>query len=272
MFNHRLTHNLSAWLIAVLFLLLHLNEPISATLSELKHCPSPRSLCNRAEASKSESLDDALGTYFADEMDTALGGDRELVWWALAGGEEGRWWWEAEGNIQIKHPNSITKRVTQLNETEVEKEQRMARDKEEYESRQEEEKRQRGRERAREQKLREQGTNWPDSQRGFCCEEGFTCTALSMDSSLVYCFSERAFLVITPEKVLLDIQTLNYVYENDTTGNLRNYEVPRREEGVRYRPTKPTPIPIEVGSTANGEFPLRLVFLGGLAIAVGYLS
>ena len=192
MFNHRPTYNSPALLIiAVLFLLLHIPTfAATTTPSEVTRCPSPRSLCNRSEASKSERLDDILETYFADELGTALGGDRELVWWTLAGGEEGRWWWEGNHNGQAKPYNWITKRGAQLNETKAEKEQRMAKDKEEYELRQEEEKRQRELERAREQKLRDESTNWPDSQRGFCCEEGFTCMALSMDSSLVYCFSE----------------------------------------------------------------------------------
>ena len=191
MFYHRLV---PVCLLAVLLLLVHIPvHTLAATIapSEIKRCPSPRSLCNRVEASKPEHLDDALEAYFADGLGTAMGGDRELVWWALAGGEEGRWWWESKIAAPAKPYITVTKRGAQLNETEEEKEQRMAKDKEEYEVRQQEERRQREMEQAREQKLKDETTNWPDSQRGFCCEEGFTCLALSVDSSLVYCFSER---------------------------------------------------------------------------------
>ena len=156
----------------------------------IKRCPSPRSLCNHAEASKSEFLDDALEAYFADASGPALRGDRELVWWALAGGAEGRWWWDYNSKTQARPYSRIIKRETQLNETEEEKEQRMAKDKEDYEVRQEEERREREREREREQRLKDEGTEWPNSQRGFCCNEGFTCVGLSMDTTLVYCFSE----------------------------------------------------------------------------------
>ncbi|KAF8420725.1 hypothetical protein EV426DRAFT_611953 [Tirmania nivea] len=275
MFNHRLTHGFPAWLIiTVVFLLLHgPTFAVIITPSDIKRCPRPRSLCNRVEASKSEGLDDALEAYFADGLGTALDGDRELVWWALAGGEEGRWWWERDSNGQFKSYNRITKRATQLNETEEEKEERMARDKEEYEARHEEERRQREIERAREQRLNDKGTRWPDSQRGFCCEEGFTCMSLGVDTSLVYCFSEGAFLVVTPEGALLDLQTLEYIYPNDTTGNLRNYEVPSREEGVRYGPTKPTPIPIEVElvNAASWNAPHRVVSTVLLALGLRYM-
>jgi len=299
MFNHCLNHSFPPSLVlAVLFLLLCVPTWAAIIMpSEIKRCPSPRSLCNRAEASKTEFLDGALETYFTNKLGPAHEGDRELVWWALAGGGEGRWWWEGSNNGQGKPYNRITKRGTQLNESKEEKEQRMAKDKAAYEAKQEEERRQREMQREREERLKDESTNWRDSERGFCCGQGFTCMGLSVDNSLVYCYSEefvnllfkpgsspeawlltvvnRTLLVLTPEKTLLDIQTLEYIYENDTTGNLRNYEVPRRAEGVHYGPTKPTPIPIptgeRLGSVANREFPCRMVSLGVLAVGVIYL-
>jgi len=50
------------------------------TPSEIKRCPSPRSLCNCAEASKTEFLDSALETYFTNKLGPAHEGGRELVW------------------------------------------------------------------------------------------------------------------------------------------------------------------------------------------------
>jgi len=197
-----------AWLSAALFLFLQIHKPTLAaiiTAPEIQRCPRPQSLCNPGEAIKSDHLDDAITTYFGDGFGNALGGDRELVWWALAGGEEGRWWWEGDSNGQTKPDKRITKRGAQLNETEEEKEQRMVKDKEEYEARKEEEKRQREIDQAREQQLKDESTNWPDSQRGFCCQEGFTCMALSVDSSLVYCFSE-GFVNISPLHLLFHPQ------------------------------------------------------------------
>ena len=69
------------------------------------------------------------------------------------------------------------------------------------------------------------------------------------------------------------MRTLDYVYDNGTAGNLRDYKVPPREEGVSYGPAKPTPVPMEVGlvNAANRDFPHRVVPLGVLAFGAGYL-
>lgn len=163
---------------------------IVQTNPELKRCPQPRSLCNRAESFDTEFLDETLENYFSDEFDTAVEGDRELIWWALAGGEEGKWWWDRSANGGANHYRRMVKRQAQLNETQEEKEDRMAKDRAEWEARQEEERRQR----EQEEKVEDATTNWPDNQRGFCCDEGFKCLALSVDKSIVYCWDDRFVL------------------------------------------------------------------------------
>lgn len=162
----------------------------------VKRCPSPRSLCNPNESVAEVFLDIVLDTYFADELGTAVGGDRELVWWALAGGDEGRWWWQA-GNGGSKISMRSVQKQGNLHKREEEQEQFEKRNnavgttEDEFEEKEEAETMQR--EAAAE--LKDEITEWPLDQRGFCCDEGFSCVTLTIDSGWVVCWSEKYVLI-----------------------------------------------------------------------------
>lgn len=84
----------------------------------------------------------------------------------------------------------------------------------------------------------------------------------------------RKFLVVTPEKVLLDIKTLDYFHENDTMGNLRDYEVPPRQESTAYSPAGPTPVleEVELANGATGDFQPGILTLGLLVFVACLLG
>ena len=138
-------------------------------------------------------LDIVLNSYFADEFDTAVGGDRELVWWALAGGDEGRWWWEAENGGARMSMRSAQKQAEFHGEEEAQG-QVEKRDVVVVGTTEEEFNEKEGAERMQREaaaQLEDENTEWPPNQRGFCCGEGFSCVTLTVDSGWVVCWSEE---------------------------------------------------------------------------------
>lgn len=159
--------------------------------SPVKRCPSPRSLCNPNESVPEVFLDTVLNSYFANEFDTAVGGDRELVWWALAGGDEGRWWWEAENggakmNMRLAQKQAGPHGIEEA-QKQVEKRDVVGMTEEEFKEKEEAERMQR----EAAAQLEDENTEWPLDQRGFCCDEGFSCVTLTVDSGWVVCWSEK---------------------------------------------------------------------------------
>ncbi|KAF8453887.1 hypothetical protein BDZ91DRAFT_45815 [Kalaharituber pfeilii] len=220
-----------------------------------ERCPSPLSLCNEREAYYDIHLDEVLDAYFSDPYDTALGGDRELVWWALAGGDEGRWWWDQSNvkkgeKFKWKDDTIIVKRAVDVNSEDAGTNDNYVK---EPENETEEERVEREIKEFEEETRREheEGRNWEEREAGFCCDESSKCLGLKVDRSLVVCFDESQFIVVTAEKVTLNVRTLDFTYSNGTKGNLRDYEVPKRVKGKKYKPAIPTVVRKDRESGAN---------------------
>ena len=139
-------------------------------------CPYPLTLCNEVESWPETFLDDILEPYFKDPWDAAVPGDREYIWWALAGGETGRWWWDVEEEQSRKHvhdseeedANSRPDRAFGLIKREHEEIAESNR---------------------RLQELSDE--RWKPGGEGFCCRKEEKCLGLSVDRSVVVCMDEE---------------------------------------------------------------------------------
>lgn len=72
---------------------------------------------------------------------------------------------------------------TQEEEEQVEKRDVVGTTEEEFKEKEEEEKAQ--------IEAENESIKWPFDQRGFCCDEGFSCVTLTIDSGWVVCWSEK---------------------------------------------------------------------------------
>ncbi|KAI5807825.1 hypothetical protein DFH27DRAFT_607505 [Peziza echinospora] len=232
-------------------------------------CPMPYSLCNPDQADLNHKLDTVLNTYFDDQSTLARPGDRELVWWALAGGDAGRWWWDRklrnsqELQQELKKLNKFTKRQFDVSKSDKEKEEQHLR----QEQQKKEEEREAQRKLEQEERDRWNSTAWDEIDYGYCCQEKFSCLPLSIDKTLVLCTDPKNLIVVTPQNITLDVYTLKFVYANGTTGNLRDYQVPQPQPYKEYDVPVPTKAP-DSSHAVGRNAPAWFLILGSYAIAV----